>query len=112
MHNMFKLNPHLNRMFRSNSNLNRHLTNNDKRRLRCYFFKCFAWAGSLLFSVLYVTMMLAEVPPASLSKEEATAFQNQRIVRAFITLFVTLSVLVSVHFATFLFLKRFNEPED
>jgi hypothetical protein len=57
-------------------------------------------------------MMLAEVPPASLSKEEATAFQNQQIVRAFITLFVTLSVLVSVHFATFLFLTRFNEPED
>jgi hypothetical protein len=56
-------------------------------------------------------MMLVEVPPASLSYEEATAFQSHQFVKAFITLLVTLCALVCVQFASRVFLRRLDEEE-
>ena len=90
---------------------NSHIGREDRLRTRCYFFRAFAWVASLFFAIIYLTMMLVEVPPASLSNEEATAFQSHQFVKAFITLLVTLCALVCVHFASRVFLRRLDEEE-
>ena len=90
---------------------NSHLGREGTLRVRFYFFRDFAWVAFLFFTIIYLTMMLAEVPPVSLSNEEATAFQSHQFVKAFITLLVTLCAVVCVHFASRVFLRRLDEEE-